>query len=156
MAKGGLALLAVSRCLLSAEPVCAQPHSLGEMDREWQGSLTIVGTSYEDPLGPLRLNDTFELRFEVAADAARVLALLPQWKELRVRRFVRRGPSAMVIADTQSAYGTETWTLNVTKRDETSVIVAITRSVRSPSVGSENAEALVVQAVGELRERGDE
>ncbi len=150
------ALLGASICLLYGAATWAQPPSLGEVDGAWEGSVVVIGTNYEDPLGRFAAGDEFELRIEVSADAARVFALLSEWHELRVRRVVRSGPSAMVIADALSERAAETWALNVTKRDNTSILVAITRSIRPLRVADETAQAFAMQAVGELQENESE
>jgi hypothetical protein len=136
--------------LLCGEAARAQP-DLGKLDGAWEGSVAIVGASADLP-GGLTVEDELEIRLELKPDTAQAFVLLSQWHALLVRRVARNGPSAIVICDALTEHGAETWVLTVTKRDASSMLMFVARSIRSDAGSFEGDERpIAMQASGELR-----
>jgi hypothetical protein len=141
--------------LLCAEGARAQP-DLGQLDGAWEGSVVVVGASAE-LAGGLTVDDEVEVRLELKPDTAQAFVLLSQWHALLVRRVARNGPSAIVICDALTEHGRETWLLTITKRDASSMLMFVARSIRSASGGFEGDQRPVaMQASGVLRAATDD
>lgn len=122
---------------------------LDDIEGHWEGTVAVMGTGAGDARH-LHTDSAFRVRIGISGDAATVsIAGVEAW-ELGGGTIARLGASAVIFGVTGVADRKDTWVLTVTKRDQDSLLVFISRVINAGDDGTGVADAFAIGAVGQL------
>ena len=124
---------------------------LGGFDGRWEGSVSIVTTSYdESPVLPA-LGGVISIRLDITGEDVRVNLGGEQPLMGAPFRLTSRNNVALIYAGRGSSSEAESWLLLVTKKTQRDLIVVLSRAVSSTGTNLENP-GFIINAMGELAE----
>jgi hypothetical protein len=130
---------------------------LDDIEGAWEGTVSISGAGTGNVPRRLLTDREFRLRVKISGDGAKVSVSGSESLELGGGRMARLGASAIIFGVTGTdVAATDNWAITVTKRDQDSLLVFVSRVFNGGAHGTELADTFAIGGFGELQKVADD